>query len=136
MVEKAGGHAVVTADVYLLDVGGFDVVLMNEAQHFAHGWVTERARRMRLDGDAGRGERPRLSEPADDCGGIEAAAFGLEEAERRLEDVVGCGPAERGEIDGDGAVLRGVAGLERLGHRAEIIAETSAFGGGDADGVG
>ena len=41
----------------------------------------------------GGDQRPRLSEAADDRGGIEAAAFGLEKAERGFEDVVGCGPA-------------------------------------------
>ena len=45
---------------------GLDVVLADEAQHLGHAGMGQRARRMRLDRDAGRGEGPRLAELAVD----------------------------------------------------------------------
>ena len=135
MMQQRSGHGVVRADIHFFDVRGLDVVLVNQAQHFSHGRVRQRSGRMRLDRDAGISQRPGLAEAADDRVRIEAAAFGLKESERRFQNIVGGGPAERGEIGGDGAVFRGVPGLKRLGHGAEIVAEAAAFGGADADRV-
>src|SRR6266853_1378786 len=83
---------------------------------------------MRLDRNARRHERPRLSQAADDSVGIEAAALRLKEAEWRFENVIRGGPSERREVDGQSPIFGGVSCLEWLRHRAEIIPEAAAFG--------
>src|SRR5258706_2195459 len=84
---------------------------------------------MRLNGNAGRCERPGFGEAANDRVGIKTAACGLEETERRLQNVVGGSPSERGEVDGYSPIFSGVSRLERFRHGTEIISEPPAFGG-------
>src|SRR5437660_1529139 len=91
---------------------------------------------MRLDRNARRDERPGFSEAANDCVGIETAAFRLKEAERRFENVIRGRPSERREVDGQGAIFGGMSRLEGLGHGAEIISEAAALGCYNAEGIG
>src|SRR6267378_3425328 len=61
--------------------------------------------------------------------GIETAACGLKETERRLQNVVGGRPSERGKVDGYSPIFSGVSRLERFRHGTEIISEAPAFSG-------
>src|SRR6202166_3386207 len=110
-------------------------MLVNQAQHFAHGGVRQRAGRMRLDRNARRSERPRFPEAAHDRIRIESPAFGLKKSERRFQNINGGGPSEGGKIGGDSPVFRGVSRLKRFGHGTEIVAEAAAFGGSDSQSV-
>ena len=123
MLEERGGHAVIAADVDLVDVPGMrSFSCTRRAISPIAGWLSEPEGYglMETPGEASVQGLPSFSH---DGVGIEAAAGGLEKCKRALENIRRGGPAERREIGGDGAVLGPVAGLERLGHRAEVVAE-------------
>src|SRR5882762_3545975 len=128
-MQERRQHGVIGAQVHLLHIPWFDVVLMDQAQHFTHGWMRQRSGRMRLYGNAGRCERPGFGKASNDRVGIETAACGLKETERRLQNVVGGRPSERGKVDGYSPIFSGVSRLERFRHGTEIISEAPAFSG-------
>ena len=97
--------------------------------------MRQRARRKWLNGNSGRGQGPRVAEPVHDGARIESAAGSLKETERSFQDVGSSGPAQRRKIHGHGAVLSGVPGVERLGHGAEIVAQSSALCRRHAQGI-
>ena len=65
MMDQRIRHVGIGADADVLHVFGLDVVLADQAQHLGHAGMGQRARRMRLDRDAGLGEGPGLAELAD-----------------------------------------------------------------------
>ena len=93
----------------------------------------ERARRVRLDRDAGEGEGPRVAELAVDRGGVVAAARRLEEAAAGFQHDRRRGPAELREFRRDDAALGGAARMERLGHGAEVLAQARRLARADAE---
>ena len=111
---------------------GSQVVLADEVEHHRHAGMRERAARMRLDRHAGERERPRIAELAVDHLGAVAAAGGAKETAVGFESVRRGGEAERRELGGDHAALRRAAGVERLGHRAEVLAQARRLRGADA----
>src|SRR3546814_18842081 len=82
----------------MLHIGRLDAVLADEAQHLGHARVGERARGMRLDGDARLLEGPGRAELAGDGLHVVAAAGRAEEAAWRFQDLVGGGPAVSCEL--------------------------------------
>ena len=111
-------------------------MILNEAQHLVHECLLNGPARKPLDQIPRRSEHPRFAEAIHDRAGIEGAAGGLKESERRFENIVGRGPADRREIGGDDAVFGGVAGMKGLRHRAEIVAKTAGLGAGDRQRIG
>src|SRR3546814_13194137 len=88
---------------------------------------------MRLDGDARLLEGPGRAELAGDGLHVVAAAGRAEEAAWRFQDLVGGGPAVSCELRGDHAALRGAAGVERLRHGAEVLAQSRRLAAGDGE---
>src|SRR4051812_467827 len=86
---------------------------------------------MRFDRNARRAKCPWISEFVDNRFRIVAAARGFEKAARRLQNLVGCGPAEPRQLHGDDARLRRTTGVERLRHSSEVLAQPSGLAGGD-----
>src|SRR3546814_15170870 len=85
----------------MLHIGRLDAVLADEAQHLGHARVGERARGMRLDGDARLLEGPGRAELAGDGLHVVAAAGRAEEAAWRFPELVGGGSAVSGELPGE-----------------------------------
>src|SRR3546814_6316106 len=50
-----------------------------------------------------------------------------------FQDLVGGGPAVSCELRGDHAALRGAAGVERLRHGAEVLAQSRRLAAGDGE---
>ena len=87
---------------------------------------------MRLDRDTGKGEGPRIAEPAvDHVGAVAAArcaekpAVGFETVQRRREP-------ERRQLRRHDAAFGGASRMKRLGHRAEVFAQSGGLGGAEA----
>src|SRR2546428_1955572 len=97
--------------------------------------MRQRARRKWLNGNSGRGKGPRVAEPVHDGARIESAAGSLKEAESYFQNIGRGGPAQSRKIHGDGAIFGGVPGVERLGHGAEIVAQSSALCRRHAQGI-
>src|SRR5437016_13756268 len=97
-MQERRQHSVIRAQVHLLHIPWLDVVLMDQAQHFTHGWMRQRSGRMRLNGNAGRCERPGFGEAASDRVGSKPAACGLKETERPRQSAVGGRPSGRWEL--------------------------------------
>src|ERR671913_2567953 len=91
---------------------------------------------MRLDRHARLRKGPGRPELPDDRGLVEAAARGLEEPARRLEDLVRRGPSVARELRRRDAALRGPSRMERLRHRAEILAQARRLAARDRQGAG
>ncbi len=107
--------AQVTAHFHFFHVRGLDVVLLNQAQHFVHHLLLNRAAREPLDQVSGRDEHPRFSQLIHDNLRIEAAADG-EEPQLRFQNIRRGGPADRRKVRGDRSVFARMAGVKRLGH--------------------
>ena len=97
--------------------------------------VRERARRIRLDGDARSEEMPAAAEALERLVEGPSAAEGRGIALATLEDGVGRGHALTRELGGENPVPRRVAGVIGLRHRAEILLEPGGVGGGDGERV-
>src|SRR6185436_16413588 len=80
VMDQRVRHVAVGAHPDLHDIPRPDVVVDHEAAHESHAGMSERAARMRLDGDAGKSKSPGVPEPALDGSRIVAAAGSLEEA--------------------------------------------------------
>src|SRR6185503_3844097 len=63
---------------------------------------------------------------ADDFALIITTGHGIEEAPTRFENIRRRGEAVARQERGSDAVLRGAAGVQRFGHRAEILAQTGS----------
>src|SRR5712675_1661173 len=121
----------ICAQIDFLNIGGLDVVLPNQSEHFTHGWMRQRAGWMRLDRHSGRSECPWLAKSSYDGAGIEASTRGLKKSKWRFQNIFGGGPSVQGQVRGYGSIFRGVARVKGLGHRTEIIPEAPALCGGD-----
>ena len=89
---------------------------------------------MRLDRDAGEVRRSTaLPSLPSIISRLVAAAGRVEEAAAGFEDDGRRGPAERRELRRDDAALGGAPGVERLGHRAEVLAQPAGLAGADAE---
>ncbi len=131
MMDQRVRHVGIGADADMLHVFGADAVLLDQPQHFRHAGMRQRARRMRLDGNAGIGEGPRRAELAEDGILVVAAARSGEETARRLEDARrGC-PAVGGKLGGSDAAFRRTPGMEGFRHRAEVFTQAGGLAAGD-----
>ena len=81
----------------------------------------------------GKRESPGIAELAFDRLRVVAAARRLEEAAAGFEHDRRRGPAERGEIGRDDARFGGAPGMERLGHRPEVLAQSRRLARRDAE---
>src|SRR4051812_24044042 len=88
---------------------------------------------MRLDRDARVREGPRRTESSVDHARVVAAAGCAEEAALGLEDVPRGGEPVAREGSREDAALGRTTGVERLGHRAEVLAQAARLAGGDAE---
>src|SRR5262249_17381583 len=126
---------VVGADRDPLHPFGLEIVPMNELQHDAHPRVRQRSARMRLDGHAGRRERPWISKLAVDHLAAVAASRSAKGAAIRLQADRRSREPERGELRCNNAAFRGAAGVKGLGHGAEVFAQAAGLAATDTQGA-
>ena len=81
----------------------------------------------------GKCKRPRLAQLAGDRIGAVAASCRTEEAAVGFECDRRCGEAERRDFGGDEPALRGAARMKRLGHRAEVLAQSGGLARADSE---
>src|SRR5258708_37794481 len=95
MVNERVEHVVVRAHFNRLHVRRLDLFAADEPLHLGHAWMRQRATGVRLNGDAGVGERPGLAELVEDGGGLGTAAKSVEEAAGSFQYLFGASPAQR-----------------------------------------
>src|SRR6266478_1286153 len=112
MVNERVGQVTIRAHFYHLDIRRLDLLAADEPLHLGHAGMRERAAGVRLDGDAGVGERPGLAELVENGGGIVAATKRVEEAAVRFQYLFGAAPAESCQVCGEHADLGRMPGME------------------------
>src|SRR5260370_7346932 len=93
MVNELVEHVVVRPHLNHLHVRRLDLLAADEPLHLGHAGMRQRPAGVRLDGDAGVGERPGLAELVEDGGGIVTAAKSVEEAAVSFPYLFGARPA-------------------------------------------
>src|ERR1035437_3420696 len=93
----------------------------------------QRTGRKRFDRDTRVVESPGLAKRAGKGGRGEAAPSRVEEAAGRLQNLFAGRPPQRGQIRGDYAGFRRMAGLEWLRHGTEVFPKSSGLAGGNAE---
>src|SRR6185295_8448538 len=96
--------------------------------------MLERSRREGLDRYSRVSKRPRLSQFRQDRRRIVASAGCLKKSTRSFQNFVRGGPSECREVCRHYAILRSLAGVKRLGHSAEVLAQSCAFARRNAQG--
>ena len=125
-------HVVIGANRDPFDPLRAQIMTMDEIEHDAHARMRERAAGMRLDRDAGEGEGPRIAEPPIDRLGAIATARGTEKSTLGLQSVRRCSKAKRRHLRRDYAAFGGASRMKRLGHGAEVFAQSGGLRGAQA----
>src|SRR5712692_348101 len=112
MVNERVEHVVVRTHFNHLHVRRLDLLAADEPLHLGHAGMRQRAAGVRLDGDAGVGERPGLAELVEDGGGIVTAAKSVEEAAVSFQYLFGASPAQSRQVSGKDPDLGRMAGME------------------------
>ncbi len=134
-VEADEGNLVVQVGLDGFDVVGGEAVIAPELEGGLDRLVSRRAGGEALDLE-GSQQLPFDAELGQRLFGVRLVDLeGLEQAERRFQDVRVAGEAGRGQHGGLDALAGSVASLEGFSHDAEVAAQTARGGGGDADGA-
>src|SRR5260370_18480176 len=111
MVNERVEHVVVRTHLNHLHVRRLDLLAADEPLHLGHSGMRERAAGVRLDGDAGVGERPGLAELVENGERIVAATKRVEEAAVRFQYLFGTAPAASCQVCGEHADLGRMPGM-------------------------
>src|ERR1700674_2796641 len=112
MVNERVGQVAIRAHFDHLHICSLDLLGADESLHLGHAGMRQRAAGVRLDGDTGVGERPRLSELVEDGRGIVAAAKSAEEAAVSFQYLLGASPTQSRQVSGKDSDLGRMAGME------------------------
>src|ERR1700674_1110361 len=136
MVNERVGKVAIRSHFDHLHILSFDLLAADEPLHLGHSGMRQRATGVRLDGDAGVGERPGLAELVENGGGIVAATKSVEEAAVSFQYLFSARPAESRQVSGKDSDLGGMSGMERLHHRSKVFAQPAGLTGCDSEGAG
>src|SRR2546423_2105689 len=132
MMDERIWHIVIGADRYPFDPLRSQIMTMDEIEHDTRARMRERPAGMRLDRDTGEGEGPWIAELAVDHAGAIAPTRGPKKSPVGLQSVRRCSKTERRHLGGDYAAFGGASRMKRLGHGAEVFAQSGGLRGAQA----